>query len=178
MKKMLILGMIASLFIGCETGYKVDSNRSQKSENLSMEDFDLHYQEEVPETKFEGGYINDGLDLGAIRVSESRDAVRLVLDSYRLDASGKRVDKVNRVGVYSFVYYPEKRLLSGSIHGYRKFSANLPHFAPESIIEKIYMDKNPEDTGFRFHIKFRDNVNVKVFDLKNPGRIVIDAQLF
>jgi len=185
MTKILLLGSFLWFLSGCETGYKGESAQAnnpcsaQNSEQVEAKEdaFRPYYEERIPLSKFEGGYINDGLDLGGIRVSETAESVRLVLDSYRLDSQGKRTQKVNRAGTYSFVYSPEKRLLSGSISGYRTFSAELPHFSRNSLIEKIYMDKDLDDTGFRFHIKFRDDVSVKVFDLENPGRIVIDANL-
>ncbi len=185
MRNIIVLLTILFAFTACETGYKGDSNALEEDNNPMVEskssldnyEFNPHYEEDLPVVKFEGGHINDGLDLGMIRVSQTPETIRMVLDSYRLDAKGKRSGKVNRVGVYTFVYHPEKRLISATINGYRAFSADLPEFPSDSLVEKMYMDKYLDDSGYRFHIKLREDVNVKVFDLENPGRIVIDMGL-
>ncbi len=185
MKNIVFLFTILFAFTACETGYKGDTRAVEDGDSmleskssLDNYEFNPHYTEEdLPVVKFEGGHINDGLDLGMIRVSQTPETIRMVMDSYHRDDNGKKADKVNRVGVYTFVYHPEKRLISATINGYRAFTADLPDFPNDSLVEKMYMDKYLDDSGYRFHIKLREDVKVKVFDLENPGRIVIDIGL-
>ena len=54
---------------------------------------------------------------------------------------------------------------------------NLPKFSSKSIVDKIYLDKYLDDSGYKFYIKLKYDSEVKVFDLKNPGRIVVDISL-
>jgi hypothetical protein len=190
MKNLSLSLLTIFLLTACETGYMPDKNATTdenpqyklphkyKASYIEEEEEPSLYHEKYEEEgqgnrKFTGGTRSDGLDLRTIRVNDQGDSVRLVFDSYDM-ALG---DKVDKVGAYDFVYYPEKRLISGVINGYRGFSAKLPLFERTSIVEKMYMDEYLDDSGYRFHIKLRYSAEVKVFTLENPGRIVVDMVL-
>ena len=78
------------------------------------------------------------------------------------------------VGSYNFNYSPEKLLITATVDGYRAFSAKLPKFSRDSLVEEMYFDEHLNDNGYKFHIKLRYDAEVKVFSLKNPARIVVD----
>jgi len=83
---------------------------------------------------------------------------------------------VYSVGTYSARYNPAKKLISVVINGYRSFTAPLPSFSRESMIEKIYFEKYQDESGYKFHIKLKKSTEVKVFDLKSPARMVFDIK--
>lgn len=161
------------LFVACETGHKGDfpsSNASKEVNSSYADEHNFEYKETSLESQvFEGGYLSDGLDISKIRQSQHGDMLRLVFDSK--GASN------HKVGSYSFIYYPDKYLITATIGGYRHFSASLPTFSTNSVVEKMYMDEYLDDSGYKFHIKLREDAKVKVFNLENPARIVVDIAL-
>ena len=160
---------IMFLFVACETGYKGELPATDNN-STEVNDYNFEYNETSMEPQvFEGGYLSDGLDISNIRQSQHGNMLRLVFDS-KGDSNGK-------VGSYSFVYYPDKYLITTVLGGYRNFSATLPKFSEDSMVEKIYMDEYLDDSGYKFHIKLREDVKVKVFNLENPARIVLDIGL-
>ena len=169
------------LFVACETGYKGELPSSNASSNSSTEvnssfadEHTFQYKEPSLEPQvFEGGYLSDGLDISKIRQSQHGNMLRLVFDS---KGASDNVSS-NKVGSYSFIYYPDKYLITATIGGYRHFSASLPTFSTNSVVEKMYMDEYLDDSGYKFHIKLREDAKVKVFDLENPARIVVDIVL-
>ena len=120
-----------------------------------------------------GGTIIDGLDIGEVRVSQDPERTRIVFDSY--NASN---EKASESGHYTFNYFPEQNRITIVVNGYRRFSAlgdsRMRTFSENSIIKKIYLSKYLDDSGFKCNIDLRQNANVNAFDLKEPGRIVID----
>lgn len=168
LKNMVFGFSIMFLFTACETGYKGEFPTKDTSEVNSSSGYNFEYKEVASEPQeFEGGHLSDGLNITKIRQSKHGNMLRLVFDS--------EGENNGRVGSYSFVYYPEKYLITAIVGGYRSFSAQLPSFSNDSIIEKIYMDEYLDDSGYKFHIKLREDVKVKVFDLQNPARIVVDV---
>ena len=184
MKKLLLSLSLFIFFVSCETGYKGEPN-STNEPNVS---FDTHkrpkasyveYKEPLDDdsfdTKFSGGSRGEDLDIGTIRVSEQKDSVRLVFDTYKWNQTSEYLgEKVDVVGSYNFNYSPEKLLITATVDGYRAFSAKLPKFSRDSLVEEMYFDEHLNDNGYKFHIKLRYDAEVKVFSLKNPARIVVD----
>ncbi len=188
MKISIPLALLMTFFItACETGYKGDVNSSIE-DNSSLKhrpkvSYTPRYKEPLSEEldieEFSGGTdVSEGLDIGNIRVSEKPESARLVFDIYRWDNTSKHLgDKAEVVGSYSFDYDPEKLLITATVNDYHGFSAKLPKFSKNSIIENIKVDKESDNSGYKFYIKLRYDSTVKIFDLKNPGRIVIDISL-
>ena len=120
-----------------------------------------------------GGVITDGLDMGDIRVSHSPEKTRIVFDSYQNVGT-----KADVSGHYSFTYLPSKQRIELIVSGYRKFSAlgseRIRTFSKSSIVQKIYLDEYLDDSGFKCIIDLRANAKVNIFDIKKPGRIVVD----
>jgi len=182
--KQLILSLITLFFIvACETGHKWDNNESinlpyKHKPKASYIPIDKEPLSQSSNKNIELEGIDNGLDIGTIRTSETKNHVRLVFDSYKWNDTTEYLgDKVNEVGSYTFDYDPDKFLITVILHGYSAFSANLPKFSSKSIVEKIYLDKYLDDNGYKFYIKLRYNSEVKLFDLKNPGRIVVDISI-
>ncbi len=206
MKKNILLLFTMLFLVACETGTRYDKNATTqkvpKKEILSgvvkHNDFEVLLEDEEPldeeeplndveawidpEVK-EAGETNEeevhsfsnresveGLELRAIRTGKHDGYMRLVLDVYN------HQNIAQEVGHYDANYYPSRDEISVILHDYQKFSASLPSFARNEIIESIHFDKYPKDRGLKFHIKLRQNAKVKIFDLKNPARLVFDIK--
>lgn len=139
---------------------------------IVMKEDEIFLTEENQEANinFTGGQIQDGLEVKSIREGRHEDYIRLVFDVY--DGS----QSAYAVGDYKANYNPNSNNITVVLNGYRKFTASLPSFSYNSEIEQIYFDKYLDDSGYKFHIKLRDNAKVRVFDLKNPARLVFDIK--
>ena len=177
--KNLILSAFATLLLtACETGYKAEEN-STIDAITPDKSHPAYIESELLDEDFSGGRISDGLDIGTIRVSYKGDSTRIVFDSYQWNQTSEYLgEKVNKVGAYDFNYNPDKLLITATINGYRGFSAALPKFSRDSVVEKMYLDEYLDDSGYKFYIKLKFDAKVKIFDLNNPGRIVMDISSF
>ena len=181
MRNLLLSIAIIILLSACETGYKEDYNttHSQPSDKYS-ENRPTYVETELASEieLFTGGKISDGLDVGSIRISQNEKRARLVFDSYIWNGSDENMGaRANHVGRYNFSYDPNKALIVAKINGYRGFSAKIPHFSSQHIVDKIYFAEALDNNIYKFYIKLRHNAPVRVFDLSNPGRIVVDIKL-
>jgi hypothetical protein len=199
MKQIIVVALLL-LLTACETGTKYDRNntlnvnqelpsglvdRKEKIEHLLNEDDDrelARFDEEIHnrileedstvdlKTTFSGGTIQDGLEVKEIRQGRHEGYTRLVFDVY---ANEKQAYSV---GNYNVQYHVHHDNIEVVINGYRKFSATMPNFSQSSGIEKIYLGTYLDDSGFKFHIKLQNKAKVRVFDLKQPARLVIDIK--
>ena len=198
----LFLGALFFL-VACETGTKykknvVSSTSDNSTESSSIVDLidgkepveeersyfnaDAHLEVDEEETsyvsqQFVGGVISDGLNVKSIRKGRHSNYERLVFDIQTWSAYGSMEEKkVNTVGAYNATYNPSKKLITVVLNGYRSFTAPFPTFSRESVIENIYFEQYKDDSGYKFHIKLKESTEVKVFDLKNPARMVFDIK--
>ena len=202
MKQVILYLGVAFCLIACETGtaYKEDTTPSMvgaETKSLSISDLidakepikqesyfdaDAHLVADVEETfyssqEFRGGVLSDGLNVKAIRKGTHRNYERLVFDIQTWSAYGSMEEKkVHTVGSYNATYNPSKKLITVVLNGYRSFTAPFPTFSRESVIENIYFEQYKDDSGYKFHIKLKESTEVKVFDLKNPARMVFDIK--
>lgn len=202
MKKKILLITLILFFVGCETGVRYDKNTTKKivikneakSGLVDRDDFESLFDnekkvegkayyiervstdsttiEEESEIKEEPSkvVVSNVLDVRKIREGKHDGYIRLVFDVY----DNSKPSKV--VGHYDAKHNNSKKDISVILHGYGKFSAPLPSFPYYSVIEQIHFDQYPENSGFKFHIKLRKKAEVKIFDLKNPARIVFDIK--
>lgn len=206
MRKNSLLIIMVLFFMACETGTRYDKNETIKAEVPSevvnrtytndieallkdrnrpeveeQFDDDLHpivleedrvlIDEETDiKRSFSGGKIADRLDVRSIREGLHDGFVRLVFDVYDNDGAALNV------GAYNAKYRLKTNDIVVVINGYRKFSAPLPSFSSNSAIEQIYFEKYTDDSAYKFHIKLRNPSEVRVFDLKNPARLVFDIK--
>jgi len=204
MKKNMLLIVLIIFFVGCETGTRYDKNETTQNvpkyqspndlvdrddieallddkeieseryydnrEYIEEEPKDEEAQREAYVDTFSSGIMSNGLDVRKIREGKYKEYTRLVFDVYA-DTSPARV-----VGHYDAKHDSSKKDISVILHGYQKFSAPLPSFPYDSVIEQIHFEQYPNESGFKFHIKLRENAKVRIFDLKNPARLVFDIK--
>jgi hypothetical protein len=205
MKKNMLLIVLMVFFLACETGTRYDEQTTTQTlprsgpksglvdrvdiealldekEEVFEEPYDdtrsWVVKEEIKENteieekinSFSSGAISDGLDVKQIREGRHDGYMRLVFDVY------DSAKPAREVGRYDAKYSDSKKDIVVVLQGYRKFSAPLPSFPSHSVIEQIHFDQYPDDSGFKFHIKLRENAKVRIFDLKNPARIVFDIK--
>jgi len=204
-KNLVLLVMTFSMlsFIGCETGTRYDKNESIKTapkhtaqsglverddieallddegeigdeliEHRSWIDTDASqsaaHDEEV--SSFSNRVLKNRLDVIKIREGKHEGYLRLVFDVYD---NGK---PAKTIGQYDAKYSSSQKNISVVLYGYQKFSAPLPSFPHDATIEQIYFEQYPANQGFKFHIKLRENAKVKIFELKNPARLIFDIK--
>lgn len=147
-----------------------DSEDYEKKEYVEKE----YIEEDVVKARiasFSSATVGDGLDVRKIREGKHDSGyIRLVFDVYNATGAAEIV------GRYDAKYNNAKKDITVILHGYQKFSAPLPSFPHDSLIEQIYFEQYPASGGFKFHIKLRENASVKIFNLKNPARIVFDIK--
>jgi len=133
-----------------------------------------YIEEKTPtkEASFRGGDTTDGLNVKSIRVGYHDTYTRLVFD---IEQDG---EKAKKVGAYNVDYNAQTGIASVTLNGYRGFSAKIPTFSSKSVVEKINLDKNIDDSNLQFSIKLRDSATVKAYDYKNPARLIIDIKPF
>jgi len=194
------------LFVACETGTKYEKNTTKESPKtpqvtthvinnddiLALIDNEesepdaveqTYIEDETLETtvaenqSFSGGKKSDGLDIKSIRKAYHGNYERLVLDSYYWSQAGAKAgEPADNVGHYRINYDKDKGVISVVIEGYRSFSAKFPTFEKKSVIEKVYFDKYLDDSGYKFNIKLKDSVKIRVMALGKPARLVIDIK--
>ncbi|HHH19016.1 MAG TPA: AMIN domain-containing protein [Campylobacterales bacterium] len=179
MKHLLVSTAIIVLFSACETGYKGDCNATQPitgtTSTPASEEKPLYVEPALEKQIVEGGSIESGLAIGQIRASQKEEGVRLVLDNYQWSDELMITDEASSsVGHYRFVYDPERALMMFDLASFEEVSTQMPQFPSNSVVEKVYIN----ETHDRLYIKLREDVKVRVFDLSNPGRIVLDIQRF
>ena len=185
--------------MGCETGTRYDKNTTTQKvpksvaqsglverddiEALLDDNEDIHEEEkswinpeliheeeaEASPSSFPNAVVNT-LDVIKIREGKHEEYLRLVFDVYDKDRPAKTI------GAYDAKYSSSQKDITVILHGYQKFSAPLPSFPLSSVIEQIYFEQYPKSKGFKFHVKLRQNAKVKIFELKNPARLVFDIK--
>ncbi|CAA6809312.1 MAG: Unknown protein [uncultured Sulfurovum sp.] len=199
MKKSSLLLIFSLLFLGCETGTRYDKNAttqkvprdepqsgmvSRSIEDLLEdrvdrrtfdEDEDRAFIEESEPIKeviktFSNSVSLNGLNVEQIREGIHDDYIRLVFDI------SKGSKPAYAVGSYDAKHNVIKKEIEVTLHGYKSFSAPLPSFSSSSEIEQIHFEQYPEDRGFKFYIQLRKEADVRIFDLKNPARLVFDIK--
>jgi hypothetical protein len=114
-----------------------------------------------------------GRDIKTLRVSEGIEHTRIVFDTYISNQ-----EKASSVGNYTFNYSKKQKRITILLSNYHAFSAlkagKVRTFSKASIINKIYLTKNIHPSSFQCQIDLNKEAKVNIFDIKKPGRIVID----
>jgi len=143
------------------------STSTNTSEPIAMEK-GMHKNKQVP--TFSKG--TSGLDIANIRISNSPQRTRVVFDSYTAGA------KASASGVYSYNYDASKKSISLTLRDYKSLSAlgssKTRTYTASGLVKKISLQNTSQANGIKCVIALRNNASVKVFDIKEPGRIVID----
>lgn len=124
-----------------------------------------------------GGEITDGRDLRNIRWGRHPEFERIVLDIYQ----GAYEEKGPAVSVpcyfqINYEYYPFR--FTGTLMGIRARNAEFKEFPQSDLIQGIYSIPYLDDSGIKFAIALEQPVEYEIFELHDPGRIVIDMRAF
>ncbi len=108
------------------------------------------------------------LDIAHIRVSHANNHTRVVLDTFADGAKSKAA------GRYSYKKADSGLMLQ--LLGYSSVSAlsynHVKSYPQSKVLKSIALQKDP----LALHFKLKDGAKVNIFELKEPGRIVIDIR--
>lgn len=171
-----------------ETTQKIHNKQvvgSQSKKSLALSPIDenvassLMKKIALPKESFSGGGMFNGLDMGTIRIGKSPDYTSIILDSYIYEGKDVLSSKKSPVsGTYLFTYEPSKHRIIGIIDGYKSFTALQSNqeklFSDSKVVKNISILKHIGNDGIKFIIALKKRVKVNIFDVKNPGRIIIN----
>jgi len=128
---------------------------------------------------YSGGSPVNGLDIGMVRLGQSRHYTRLIFDSYKWEGYAQLpISKVNDSGTYIFTYEPSNKRIVGILDGYQAFSALVGDhsdlYEGNTMVKTIHIDEYLDKSGFKFTIELKQEAKINVYELHNPARIIID----
>lgn len=123
----------------------------------------------------EGGTRTDGIDIGKIRWSKQDGYERIVLDMHEF-TYGDPGDVVDIVCYYEIVYYEGSNKSIISLFGARGIGGEIPDLSNSALISSIEKNYPPSDSEVEVIMKYKKPVELRIFELNNPGRIVIDIR--
>ena len=125
--------------------------------------------------KIVGGELTDGRDIRNIRWAQQRGYERIVLDVYMGNYEGLG-PAVPRACHFEVSYSPGNRILKVMVAGTRRFSARFPDTARSRLIRGFKRVPSYDDSSHTFQIQLSRSVEYEVFELRDPGRIVLDIR--
>ncbi len=128
---------------------------------------------------FSGGSPVDGLDIGMVRLGQSNTYTRLIFDTYNWEGYAKiPVTRANNSGTYIFTYEPVHNRITAILDGYQAFSALVGDhrdlYEGNAMVRTIHLDEYLDQSGFKFTIELKQKTEIRVYELHNPARIIID----
>jgi len=128
---------------------------------------------------FSGGSVVDGLDIGLVRLGQSSHYTRLIFDSYQWEGYAQLpIKKVQNSGTYIFTYEPKYKRITAILDGYQAFSALVGNhddlYVGNNMVRTIHLDEYLDKSGFKFTIELKQEAKIRVYELHNPARIIID----
>jgi hypothetical protein len=96
---------------------------------------------------------------------------RLVFDIY----SGE--EKISKPDNYKVIDEAKDKAMDILFTGYESVETTLPDLGQSKIIEKISISNDEENQGVNIKIIFKISPEYKVFEVENPGRLVVDFVL-
>lgn len=128
----------------------------------------VHKSKKIP-TFTEG---TSSLDIANIRISNSPERTRVVFDTYTAGS------KASVSGLYSYHYDASKKSITLTLKDYKSISAlgssKTRTYPAANLVKNIYLQNTTQANTIKCVIALRDDASVHVFDIKEPGRIVID----
>ena len=128
---------------------------------------------------FSGGSVVDGLDIGMVRLGQSTRYTRLIFDSYQWEGYAQLpIRRVQDSGTYIFTYEPKYKRITAILDGYQAFSALVGDhedlYEGNNMVRTIHLDEYLDKSGFKFTIELKQEANIRVYEIHNPARIIID----
>ena len=128
---------------------------------------------------FSGGLPVGGLDIGMVRLGQSSAYTRLIFDTYYWEGYAQLpVRTANDSGTYIFTYEPKNRRITAILDGYQAFSALVGNhedlYVGNNMVKTIHLDEYLDKSGFKFTIELKQEAKIRVYELHNPARIIID----
>lgn len=125
-----------------------------------------------------GGEIADGLDVKNVRWADRGNFERLVFDIYKWGGptNPEGILPNEYSGTFKFEFINETEVVA-VFDGYRAFTAKFPEFAKSDLVEDMQINTDEENAGdsrFKININFKQPVQIEVFELFSPARIVVD----
>ena len=128
---------------------------------------------------FSGGSPVNGLDIGMVRLGQSKTFSRLIFDSYKWEGYAQiPTTRANDSGTYIFTYEPKHKRITAILDGYQAFSALVGDhedlYEGNDMVRTIHLDEYLDQSGFKFTIELKQEADIRVYELHNPARIIID----
>lgn len=128
---------------------------------------------------FSGGSVVNGLDIGMVRLGQSSRYTRLIFDTYNWEGYAQLpVKKAPHSGTYIFTYEPKHKRITAILDGYQAFSALVGDhedlYEGNTMVRTIHLDEYLDKSGFKFTIELKQEAHIRVYELHNPARIIID----
>ena len=96
---------------------------------------------------------------------------RLVFDIYSNE------EKVSKPDNYKVIDEAKDNAMDILFTGYEDIETNLPDLEGSIIIKEIIKSYDEERKGVNIKIKFKKSPDYNVFEVENPGRLVVDFEL-
>ena len=93
---------------------------------------------------------------------------RLVFDLYNGN------EKMAKPGGYEVVDEARDQKFDIVLNGYKSIETKIPDFDESSIISEILITENTDNGSLNIEIKLKSSPSYEVFEVENPGRLVID----
>lgn len=161
-----------------ENSFEIEKNSEELEEDEGLDYSDLevyNIKRGIPLAKIEfydsgkfiGGDISDGKSIESIKWGNWNDFERLVFEIGGEEDIMPHYEIVKPKDYGAFVVIWS---------GVRKNSSKLPNLERSKLIRSIDYIQLEDDSMMGFGISLNKNENVRVFELKNPNRLVIDIK--
>jgi len=124
---------------------------------------------------FTGGIITDGQDVSNIRFGRHDAFDRLVFDLATWTGNTGPGENVEESCHYEATISDDGKTITLLLSGARGASATLPDLAGSDYFSAISVFYPKDDSAVGFNITLKQASAYKVFNLKTPGRIVVDV---
>jgi len=121
---------------------------------------------------FLGGDISDGIEIKEIRYGKYDQYDRFVLDCFEFNSPSNLKSSI--VPFYNVRFDQNSNSAMFYLSGVRRISAPIEDFLKSELIQDVYSLPVYDDQAFAFILKFRAGTAIKVFEIENNARIVID----
>ncbi|MBS7525846.1 hypothetical protein KHM83_04045 [Fusibacter paucivorans] len=123
---------------------------------------------------FSGGIVTDGQDVSGIRFGKHELFERVVLD-LSVWTGGTPTERVEEACQYDAKISDDGKSVILTLSGARGVSAGTPDLSRSTFFKSVEASFPEDDSTVSFEIVLNQTSEYKVFQLKSPGKIVIDV---